>query len=116
MPATDLGWVGVDRRSQPHQTREPPFVVLRDTARASRASKLEWQAVSPPRTSLALDVAPASYRGPMAEGLPSLDLVASRVEVQLDHQLRHFDGLDNKAGIVLGFAGFWSPSPTGSKR
>lgn len=41
----------------------------------------------------------------MAEGLPSLDLVASRVEVQLDHQLRHFDGLDNKAGIVLGIAG-----------
>jgi len=56
-------------------------------------------------TSLALDVAPFSYRGPMVEGLPSLDLVASRVEVQLDHQLRHFDGLDNKAGIVLGFAG-----------
>lgn len=41
----------------------------------------------------------------MAEGLPSLDLIASRVEAQLEHQLRHFDGLDNKAGIVLGFAG-----------
>lgn len=41
----------------------------------------------------------------MAEGLPSLDLVASRVDVQLEHQLSHFDGLDNKAGIVLGFAG-----------
>ena len=23
----------------------------------------------------------------------------------MEHQLRHFDGLDNKAGIVLGFAG-----------
>ncbi|MGH2556254.1 MAG: hypothetical protein ACRDHO_11120, partial [Actinomycetota bacterium] len=29
----------------------------------------------------------------------------SRVELQLEHQLKHFDGLDNKAGIVLGFAG-----------
>lgn len=41
----------------------------------------------------------------MAEGLSSLDLIAWRVEVQLEHQLRHFDGLDNEAGIVLGFAG-----------
>ena len=41
----------------------------------------------------------------MANGLPSLDLVASRVQAQLEHQLRHFDGLDNKGGIVLGFAG-----------
>ncbi|MCA1571597.1 MAG: hypothetical protein LC798_15015 [Chloroflexi bacterium] len=41
----------------------------------------------------------------MAEGLPSLDLIAWRVEAQLEHQLRHFDGLDNKAGVVLGFAG-----------
>ena len=41
----------------------------------------------------------------MANGLPSLDLVASRVRAQLEHQLRHFDGLDNKGGIVLGFAG-----------
>jgi hypothetical protein len=41
----------------------------------------------------------------MAGGLPSLDLVASRVDVQLEHPLSHFDGLDNKAGIALGFAG-----------
>lgn len=41
----------------------------------------------------------------MANGLPSLDLVALRVQAQLEHQLRHFDGLDNKAGIVVGFAG-----------
>ncbi len=41
----------------------------------------------------------------MAEGLPSLDLIASLVEAQQAHQLRHFDGLANKAGIVLGFAG-----------
>ncbi|MGH2827743.1 MAG: hypothetical protein ACRDKF_12305 [Actinomycetota bacterium] len=41
----------------------------------------------------------------MAKRLPSLELIASRVETQLDFQLRHFDGLDNKAGIVLGFAG-----------
>lgn len=25
--------------------------------------------------------------------------------LKLEHQLRHFDGLDNKAGIVVGFAG-----------
>jgi hypothetical protein len=41
----------------------------------------------------------------VAEALASLDLIASRVEDQLEHELRHFDGLDNKAGIVLGFAG-----------
>ncbi len=41
----------------------------------------------------------------MANGLPSLDLVALRVQAQLEHQLQHFDGLDNKAGIVVGFAG-----------
>lgn len=41
----------------------------------------------------------------MANGLPSLDLIALRVQAQLEHQLRHFDGLDNKAGIVVGFAG-----------
>jgi hypothetical protein len=41
----------------------------------------------------------------MSERLPSVDLVASRVELQLEHQLMHFDGLDTKAGIVLGFAG-----------
>jgi hypothetical protein len=41
----------------------------------------------------------------MAKRLPSPELIASRVEAQLDVQLRHFDGLDNKAGIVLGFAG-----------
>jgi len=41
----------------------------------------------------------------MGEGLPSLDVVASQVEAQLEHQLRHFDGLDSKAGMVLGFAG-----------
>jgi hypothetical protein len=53
----------------------------------------------------ALDVTPSPYRECMAERLPSLDLIASLVEVQQDHQLRHFDGLDNKAGIMLGFAG-----------
>ncbi|MGH2700065.1 MAG: hypothetical protein ACRDJL_12845, partial [Actinomycetota bacterium] len=45
------------------------------------------------------------YRVCMVERLPSIHLIASRVEVQLEHQLKHFDGLDNKAGIVLGFAG-----------
>lgn len=41
----------------------------------------------------------------MTDRLPSVDLVASRGEIQLVHQLKHFDWLDNKAGIVLGFAG-----------
>jgi hypothetical protein len=39
------------------------------------------------------------------ELLPSLELVAEEVEAQLTTQLRHFEGLDTKAGIVLGFAG-----------
>lgn len=41
----------------------------------------------------------------MAGGLPSLRLIAARVDAQLDLQIRHFESLDNKAGIVLGFAG-----------
>jgi hypothetical protein len=41
----------------------------------------------------------------MAGGLPSLHLIAARVDAQLDLQIRHFESLDNKAGIVLGFAG-----------
>lgn len=41
----------------------------------------------------------------MSKRLPSLALVADEVEAQLQEQLRHFEGLDSKAGIVLGFAG-----------
>lgn len=37
----------------------------------------------------------------MAEGLPSLDLVASRVEAQLEHQLRHFDGRMEEGASAL---------------
>jgi hypothetical protein len=35
----------------------------------------------------------------------SLDVVAEEVRAQRDGQLTHFDALDSKAGIVLGFAG-----------
>lgn len=41
----------------------------------------------------------------MNERLSSLELVASEVKSELEQQLRHFEGLDTKAGIVLGFAG-----------
>jgi hypothetical protein len=52
----------------------------------------------------------------MSERLPSVDLVASRVELQLEHQLKHFDGRDNKAGIVLGFAGVLGAIANGSEQ
>lgn len=37
--------------------------------------------------------------------LPSLDVVLAAVEAQRDKQLGHFESLDNKAGVLLGFAG-----------
>jgi hypothetical protein len=49
-------------------------------------------------------VAPSRNRQCVAEGFPSLDLTLAGKD-QLEHELRHFDGIDNKAGIVLGFAG-----------
>jgi hypothetical protein len=44
---------------------------------------------------------------PMAkvEGIRSLDLVLEEVRSERDLQLSHFDAIDTKAGIVLGFAG-----------
>lgn len=41
----------------------------------------------------------------MVGRLPSLRLIATRVDTQLELQIRHFESLDNKAGIMLGFAG-----------
>lgn len=41
----------------------------------------------------------------MAQRFPSLEVIAAEVHDQLQIQLRHFDGLDTKAGIVLGFSG-----------
>lgn len=41
----------------------------------------------------------------MADRLPSLDLLVELVQTERDKQLVHFDALDNKAGIVLAFAG-----------
>lgn len=41
----------------------------------------------------------------MNERLPSLDLLLELVQREREKQLAHLDALDNKAGIVLGFAG-----------
>lgn len=37
--------------------------------------------------------------------LPSLDVVLAAVETQRTQQLGHFESLDNKAGVLVGFAG-----------
>ncbi|HEY8115407.1 MAG TPA: hypothetical protein VIH70_03240 [Actinomycetota bacterium] len=39
------------------------------------------------------------------EGIRSLDLILEEVRSERDLQLSHFDAIDTKAGIVLGFAG-----------
>lgn len=41
----------------------------------------------------------------MADRLPSLALLLELVQAERDKQLAHFDALDGKAGIVLGFSG-----------
>ncbi len=41
----------------------------------------------------------------MSKSLPSLDLIARRVDAEHETQIRHADALDAKAGIVLGFSG-----------
>lgn len=38
-------------------------------------------------------------------GLPSLDLIAERVQTERDRIIGHAESLDTKAGIILGFAG-----------
>lgn len=35
----------------------------------------------------------------------SLDLITHEAEIERDSQLREFDSIDSKAGIILGFAG-----------
>jgi hypothetical protein len=37
--------------------------------------------------------------------LRSLDVIALEAQGELDAQLRHFEALDSKAGVLLGFAG-----------
>lgn len=37
--------------------------------------------------------------------LPSLDLVLAEARAERDTQIRHFESLDSKSGIVMGFAG-----------
>lgn len=46
-----------------------------------------------------------TYAPAMVERLPSLDLLLELVQAERDKQLGHFDALDGKAGIVLGFSG-----------
>lgn len=41
----------------------------------------------------------------MSDEYPSLHLVLDALQHERDAQRAHFEGLDNKAGIVLGFAG-----------
>lgn len=42
---------------------------------------------------------------PTVKRLPSLDILLEVVREERTKQIAHFDALDNKAGIVLGFAG-----------
>jgi hypothetical protein len=47
--------------------------------------------------------------------LPSLDLIAEEVRSEREGQLRHFEALDAKAGIILGFSGaLVALAPSGS--
>ena len=41
----------------------------------------------------------------MKRALPSLEPILAEVRFEREGQLRHFDALDQKAGILLGFAG-----------
>ncbi|MFN2527036.1 MAG: hypothetical protein ABR505_12375 [Actinomycetota bacterium] len=43
--------------------------------------------------------------GSISRKMLSLDLIREEVLSERDLQLRHFDGLDAKAGVLLGFAG-----------
>jgi hypothetical protein len=43
--------------------------------------------------------------GVRPEGVRSLDVISEEVRVERETQQRYFDGLDAKAGILLGFAG-----------
>ena len=43
--------------------------------------------------------------GDERQGLASIDLILGAVERQRDQQRSHFESLDNKAGIAVGFAG-----------
>jgi hypothetical protein len=45
------------------------------------------------------------YVPSMTERLPSLDLIHDSFERERDRDLAHFDALDTKAGVVMGFAG-----------
>jgi hypothetical protein len=41
----------------------------------------------------------------VAEGLPSIGVLLTAVERRLDQQRSHFESLDTKAGVAVGFAG-----------
>lgn len=40
-----------------------------------------------------------------SRGTRSLDIVLAQTRAERDAQLAHFEGLDSKAGVILGFAG-----------
>lgn len=54
----------------------------------------------------------------MTMGLPSLDLLVDEMRIIRHDQIQHFDALDSKAGVLLGFSGAivalraGSPGPT----
>jgi len=41
----------------------------------------------------------------VADSLRSIDLILAEVRIEREGQLKHFDALDSKAGVILGFAG-----------
>lgn len=51
------------------------------------------------------DLPPPGSPPPERVSLPSLPLLLDLVQAERDKQRAHFDGLDTKAGVVLGFAG-----------
>jgi hypothetical protein len=52
-----------------------------------------------------VEVAPAREGRPVAERLPSLELIADEIKSERDAHIRHADAVDAKAGIVLGLGG-----------
>jgi hypothetical protein len=41
----------------------------------------------------------------MTKALPSLDLLVEEMRIIRQDQIQHFDALDSKAGVLLGFSG-----------
>lgn len=45
------------------------------------------------------------YGATMSQSFPSVGLIAAEAKAELESQMRHFESLDTKAGLVLGFSG-----------